>query len=747
MNPDHIISSSPDEKVYRTTVPNKNDVLCGRGGTINSHPGNEQYRSIVDSKKRVYLTARFKREKRLIATSIVDQIRNMDPPGRFLQKDADKQTWFDIGEEKSREKTSQALRENSKDVRIQMENEYYEAKRQQAREVAIAAGKDPDEAVKGLPTGPSTAASIATAQRRKQKQLEQQQQQLAQQQKQIAKRQQQIAQQQQQLAQEQIAQQRWNPGHVPLPPQHQQPQDKQIQQQMSQSPAPPAAHPSQWTYNSQPAFNTQGRPGQVNLQQPPSQNVASNHGSFYHQPTQQNPHPRPDQQYTYAPMFGSTLPSQEQIMMPHQQPPQQQMPTPQNATMPPSQEQQQIMPPPQKRVPHHQQQQMPQRLPDPLTQQQPMFQGGSYLTDPIPASAAAPGPGVRHVPLQQPAGPNQGHPESFGIGGDIPLVIKPKKRSRSRKIPPHGATSAVPDSTYLTPNRGVPSPRETGIEQSPDESTSKSVMSGLLTAKTGDSLSYYLQAMEDEISGDVGQEVELVSHGLMQPSQPSNPLPPAQGGKRRHTKSKDRAPSNSGKVQVDWATGAAGDGSLMASTPPLASPRRSPPQQSHPFSPEHSLDLEKMSLAGTENISQAGESIGGASLLNVFNDNNLSPLRPQQHAMSLGDASVAVPSLGLSNIGDHDSMMGISVLLDNSVSVRSVAQHADDQGSMMGASAMSVESGRVSGTSGSRSSSSKDRSASPASFNKTNPGEGKEYNPAGAGTGQSETQSEMQCNE
>src|SRR5210317_1434040 len=219
MNPDHIISSPPDD-VYSTTVPNKNDVLCGRGGTINSHPGNEQYRSIVDSKKRVYLTARFKREKRLIATSIVDQIRNMDPPGRFLQKDADKQKWFDIGEEKSREKTSQALRENSKDVRIQMENEYYEAKRQQAREVAIAAGKDPDEAVKGLPT-PTTAASVAAAQRRKQKQLEEQQQQLAQQQKQIAKRQQQIAQQQQQLAQQQISQQRWNPGHVPLPQQQQ----------------------------------------------------------------------------------------------------------------------------------------------------------------------------------------------------------------------------------------------------------------------------------------------------------------------------------------------------------------------------------------------------------------------------------------------------------------------------------------------------------------------------------------------
>jgi hypothetical protein len=99
MNPDNISSGSSGEILFRTSSPNKNDVLCGRGGTINSHIGNEQYRSIVESKKRVYLTARFKREKRLIATSIVDQILKMDPPGRFLQKDADTQTWFDIGRE------------------------------------------------------------------------------------------------------------------------------------------------------------------------------------------------------------------------------------------------------------------------------------------------------------------------------------------------------------------------------------------------------------------------------------------------------------------------------------------------------------------------------------------------------------------------------------------------------------------------------------------------------------------------
>lgn len=51
-------ASSPD---MSTPKPHSNDVLCGRGGTINAHPGNEQYRRLVDRKKRVYLTARFKR--------------------------------------------------------------------------------------------------------------------------------------------------------------------------------------------------------------------------------------------------------------------------------------------------------------------------------------------------------------------------------------------------------------------------------------------------------------------------------------------------------------------------------------------------------------------------------------------------------------------------------------------------------------------------------------------------------------
>lgn len=118
----------------RVDVPNENDVLCGRGGSINSHLGNEKFRTLVEKRKRVYLTARFKREKRLIASSIVSEIRNMDPPGRFLAKTGGKNGyWYDIGDEKARDKTSQALRENAPTIRAEIETEINQQREEMKR--------------------------------------------------------------------------------------------------------------------------------------------------------------------------------------------------------------------------------------------------------------------------------------------------------------------------------------------------------------------------------------------------------------------------------------------------------------------------------------------------------------------------------------------------------------------------------------------------------------------------------------
>jgi hypothetical protein len=54
-------------------------------------------------------------QKPSVARVIVRAIRNGDPPGRFLRKDDITGKWIDIGDKKSAEKTSQALREKTGD--------------------------------------------------------------------------------------------------------------------------------------------------------------------------------------------------------------------------------------------------------------------------------------------------------------------------------------------------------------------------------------------------------------------------------------------------------------------------------------------------------------------------------------------------------------------------------------------------------------------------------------------------------
>jgi len=108
----------PPRGIGPITVPNENDVLCGRGGRINSHAGNVQFRDIIHSKKSEYLAPSTKKlEKAHIAAGIVSDIRTMDPAGRFLKEDKGTSMWFDIGDAKAIKKTGQALREDAPDIR------------------------------------------------------------------------------------------------------------------------------------------------------------------------------------------------------------------------------------------------------------------------------------------------------------------------------------------------------------------------------------------------------------------------------------------------------------------------------------------------------------------------------------------------------------------------------------------------------------------------------------------------------
>lgn len=99
-----------------TTFIHPHDVLCGRGGGTNNHSGNEQFRALVNSKKVEYLHS-IKREKPRVSRGIVRAVRNQNPPGRFLQKNEKTGLWYDIGDQKAQEKTSQALRERAPELR------------------------------------------------------------------------------------------------------------------------------------------------------------------------------------------------------------------------------------------------------------------------------------------------------------------------------------------------------------------------------------------------------------------------------------------------------------------------------------------------------------------------------------------------------------------------------------------------------------------------------------------------------
>ena len=62
------------------------DVLFGRG-SIKDYPGNKHYRSLVKAQKSTYLWAKNSKEKRAIAKSIMQQLNNLHPPGRFIIED------------------------------------------------------------------------------------------------------------------------------------------------------------------------------------------------------------------------------------------------------------------------------------------------------------------------------------------------------------------------------------------------------------------------------------------------------------------------------------------------------------------------------------------------------------------------------------------------------------------------------------------------------------------------------------
>jgi len=634
----------PPSEATRTTRPHHNDVLCGRGGTINDHPGNKQYRMMVDNKKRVYLSARFKREKRLIATGIVEQIRNLNPPGRFLMREGkNSSTWFDIGDVKAREKVSQALRENALAVRKEMEAEYAEKKKREAREEAIAAGKDPEEAVrlfmKNLDSGKKGSKKPLLP---------------------------------------------GKPIHAPAP------RDRRQPEKVASAPAVPMPAPS----TSMPSIPSVHFP----LPAPRAPYPAG-----YFMPSVGYDQPQRINADAAAPQHAPA------IIMPR--------PTDMNdmrSSMAP----------------------IPRKI------------GVRQSRDHSP-------PNDRHVQFQS------------TISNDIPSVIDSRD----------GAPRTADMTSSNTQDHNVHGHQHHTEPTSPSTSyAAMSFLSGDTSVKTSDSLSYYLRGIEDEISGDVGQEVELVAHAPMHEDSASRAsgsqrsrhvrsrrdTPPRHGStisigsygggssssRRRRKRPGNRVPSNSGQVQIDFNMSAVrSEGATAASVDvaaptcgafmPMLSPiqkrsanqvgSQSQQQVTAPLSP-NTLDLDKMSLCGTENNSQSGQPISGADLLNVFDEDNQISVGKSNlmDMMSIGSQPSTGSSFGPANNSLQDSMMSPTsqqmMMGLNPSSVfgeESVAKFAADMSFASGTmSKTSQHSSSSSNKTGSRGSNKSQRSVSPASIDK-----------------------------
>ena len=127
----------------RIRTPHPHDVLSGRGGGINAHPGNVVFREWVRVRKEDYNLAPNKAEKTRVALEVMDQVRNQDPPGRFLTRDSTSTPsmgggggswWVEVDENRALAKTSQALREGAPQIRSAHKDEIQQRKIQYAKE-------------------------------------------------------------------------------------------------------------------------------------------------------------------------------------------------------------------------------------------------------------------------------------------------------------------------------------------------------------------------------------------------------------------------------------------------------------------------------------------------------------------------------------------------------------------------------------------------------------------------------------
>jgi hypothetical protein len=101
-------------RVYIADDIREDDVLCGRGGRSNNHPGNKRYRQVVNDFRIMYQNTEAKTVKTDLSRAIVEHCCFYG--ARFLKTDNASGRYFVLTKAEARKKTSQALRE-TKDLK------------------------------------------------------------------------------------------------------------------------------------------------------------------------------------------------------------------------------------------------------------------------------------------------------------------------------------------------------------------------------------------------------------------------------------------------------------------------------------------------------------------------------------------------------------------------------------------------------------------------------------------------------
>jgi len=91
-------------------IPKDEDIICSWARQNHSHPGNEKFRIMINEYAPTYLNVSTKYQKSEVIAKIVAEVRSKSPGGGFVKKDFYSNRWFEVGDEKARDKVGHAIR-------------------------------------------------------------------------------------------------------------------------------------------------------------------------------------------------------------------------------------------------------------------------------------------------------------------------------------------------------------------------------------------------------------------------------------------------------------------------------------------------------------------------------------------------------------------------------------------------------------------------------------------------------------